>query len=527
MSGEGRRIVDAVEGVRQYLNRRLGLMVALRVTGIALVVLALAPWLATGAGWNPGSPVPMVLTTGLLLGAIASVMWWLRLTRRWGGEASVARHMDMATKQLEGSVQGSLELARALPPGTSELLRKEAVSRVGAKLGSSSAQLAGALGDRVGHMIRRGTRTLFAGVPLVALTLLLAPERAVTAWRGLLHPMSVMSEPRMPPVTVMPGTAEVSRGEVVEVEVQAPLREQVSLHWEMTGQVVQSTTIPLVDGSGSGALPPVTAEVRYWVQAPDGGRSAVHTLTPVDPLFVSTFSVTVTYPPYTGLGSEEFRNEVPALLLPAGSHLRLQGQGSRGIGSGEIQAESGETEVALELTDDRFAAGWIPRRSGRYRWVFTDLGGSEAAVLPQPLDIEILPDGVPSIAIVAPGPDTLFPVDLRQALVLNTSDDYGLDRVEVVARRVSVFGESSEPQTLRIELGGTQAAVARPILDVSQWGVTPGDTIRYYAQAVDNHPSGQVGRTAEYVLRVPQTRELERAAQAELDRAADRVESLA
>ena len=527
VSADGRRILEAVDGVRSFLRRRLGVVAGLRLLIAVVLALGLSPWVATASGWSPGSPVPLLLVAGLTGFGLMSWTWWRRQSVRWGGETSVSRYMDKATNQLEGSVQGSLELARALPPGTSELLRGEAIARVGRQLTGGPAQLAGDLGQRVGSLIRRTSRTLAAAVPVVALTGLLAPERTMETWRGLLHPLAVMSEARMPPVTVSPGTLEVARGEVVQVDVEALLREQVSLHWEMTGQVVQTRSIALVEGRGSGELPPITAELRYWVQAPDGGRSAVHTLTPVDPLFVSTFSVTVTYPPHTGLGSEEFRNEVPALILPAGSQLRLQGQGSRAIGGGELQDDQGETVVTLDVTGDRFSAGWVPRRSGTYRWTFSDVGGANAAVLPPALDIQVVPDALPSIEIVAPGPDTLLPISLRQPLVLNTFDDYGLDRVEVVATRISVFGEAGEPQTLRIDLGGTQAAVARPLLDVSQWGVTPGDTIRYFARAVDNHPSGQVARTAEYVLRVPQTRELERAAQEELDRAADRVEDLA
>ena len=527
MTTEARKVVGAVTGVRAHLAKRLGLMVGLWLAVGVLAVLTLAPWLAGSAGWNPGSPVPLVLVAVIVLAVGGGALAWRTLRSSWAGEGLVARSMEDATRLREGSVMGSLELARHLPPGTSDPLRLEALRRVGERLVGPPGELAGGVGARIQGLVRRGATSLFAVVPLLALTVLFAPGRTMGAWRGLLHPVAVISEPRLPPVTVTPGTMEVSRGEEVIVSVEAPLRESVSLHWEMTGQVVQSRTLSLEEGRGTGTLPPVTAEIRYWVQAPDGGRSGVHTLTPVDPLFVSTYSVEVTYPPYTGLGAEEYRNEVPELLLPVGTHLRIQGQGSRGIGLGELRDASGEAVAALGVTDARFVGSWTPRRSGTYAWSFTDLAGAEAAVIPEPLRIQLIPDSVPGIAIAAPGPDTVLPVDLRQPLVLRTWDDYGLDRVELVARRVSAFGESSEPVTLRIELGGTQAAVARPILDVSQWGVTPGDTIRYLARAIDNHPSGQVSETAEYVLRVPQTNELERAAQEELDRAADRVEALA
>lgn len=524
---DDRRVTRAVDDVRSYVAQRLGFMVALWVGAGVLALMALTPLLAGAAGWRPGSPVPLIVVALVLAGAAGGLVWWRRLREAWGGEVSVTRSMDAAANLHAGSVLGSLELARSLPPGTSQHLRAEALRLVGERLSAPPHQLAGGVGGRVRELIRRGSRTCFAAVPLVALVLLVAPQRTLQAWRGLMHPLAVLSEPRLPPVTVTPGTTEVPRGEVVTVTVDAPLRESVSLHWEMTGQVVQSSTIALAEGAGSGELPPVTAEVRYWVQAPDGGRSGVHTLTPVDPLFVSTYTVEVTYPAHTGLGAEEFRNEVPPLLIPAGSHLRIQGQGSRGIGTGQIVDAEGATAVALDVSESRFVGSWTPRASGTYTWAFQDLSGGRAAVLPEPLWIELVRDSVPGVAIAYPGPDTVLPVDLRQPLVIRTWDDYGLDRIELVARRVSAFGESEEPVTLTVDLGGSRAAVARPILDVSQWGVTPGDTIRYRARAIDNHPSAQAGETVEYVLRVPRASELERAAQEELDRATERVESLA
>ncbi len=50
-------------------------------------------------------------------------------------------------------------------------------------------------------------------------------------------------------------------------------------------------------------------------------------------------------------------------------------------------------------------------------------------------------------------------------------------------------------------------------------GLLPGDTLRYWAEAVDNSPARQVGRSREYLLRIPTRAELRDAAAAMLDRA--------
>ena len=189
-------------------------------------------------------------------------------------------------------------------------------------------ELSGELGAQVASDLRRGLTAVLAAVGVVLVVLLLAPTRTLGAWGGLLHPLAVLVEPVLPAISVEPGTVEVARGAVVEVSAHAPLRDSVVLRWDVTGQVTRTSTIALADGSGSAALPPVGAATRYWIEAPDGARSEVHTLTPVDPLFVSTLTVEVTHPPHTGLPPAEYQNEIPALAIPAGTHLRMRGQGA-------------------------------------------------------------------------------------------------------------------------------------------------------------------------------------------------------
>ncbi len=521
------RIGTAVEGVRAYLSRSLGLMVAGWCGALALAVLILASALAGDGGWNAGSPVPLVLAL-LVLGVIPAGIWrWRRLGGHWCAEHRITRSMDRIAGLEEGAVLGGLELSRKAPPGTSPGLRALALRRVGRKLSGDSRTLSGGLGEQVKTRVRRGTIAFAVALPAALFVMGAAPARTFSAWDGLLHPLAVLAAPVLPPVDVEPGTVDVARGAVVAVTAHAPLRDSVTLRWDVTGQVTRSRVIALAEGTGTASLPPVNAEVRYWIEAPDGARTVVHVLSPVDPLFVSSFSLEVTYPPHTALAPGEYRNEMPPLSVPAGTHLRMRGEGSRPIGSGTLMDDEQRPVMALDVSGTRFEAGWFPQRSGTYAWHFTDAAGGEAASAPEPLVLEVIPDRPPEVAIVFPGNDTIMPVNLRQPLVVHTRDDHGIERLEIVVQRVSSFGEADDPVVHAVELGGSAGAVVRPVLDVSGWTLSPGDTIRYRARVIDNHPSRQAGESAEYRLWMGGIAELERAAQEELERTAEGVEELA
>lgn len=521
------RIARAVEGVRAHLSRSLGLMVAAWCGAAVLALLVSAVAVAGGEGWSAGSPGPLVIVT-LIAAVVPGGVWaWRRLGSHWCAEHRVTRAMDRTAGLDEGAVLGGLELSRAAPPGTSPGLRGLALEQVGGRLGGDSRTLSGPLGLRVGRRVRRGVTAFLATLPAALLVLVLAPARTVGAWGGLLSPLAVLVEPVLPPVTLEPGTIEVARGAVVEVVAHAPLRDSVTLRWDVTGRVARAETIALEEGAGRAALPPVDAETRYWIEAPDGAASEVHVLTPVDPLFVNEFTIEVTHPPHTGLPPAEYHNEVPELALPAGTHLRVRGRGSRAIGAGTLLDDEGRGVLDLEVRGPNFEGNWVPSRSGTFAWRFSDPAGGEAAAAPAPLVIEVVPDLAPVVAVVYPGLDTIMPLDLRQPLVIHAGDDYGIERVEIVVRRVSAFGGAGEPVTHRVELGGLAGAIVRPVLDVSSWTLTPGDTIRYLARAIDNNPVPSTRESVEYALWIGGATELERAAEEELSRAAEGVEDLA
>lgn len=523
----GPRLEAKVGQVRSHLTARTFMATALWV-GVGAALILVVAWLLAGPdGWRQGSDTPLVLDV-LLVGAAALGFFAIRAgIRRWFSEVPLATAMERAAGLDQGMVRGSLEVARELPQGVSPSLAGWAVESVLGSLGHSSRDLAGGLGQGVDRWVRRGTGLLAALTVVVVVLAVAAPSRAARAWVALSTPLRVMVDPVLPPLVLTPGTVEVLRGSDVAVRLEAPGRAAAQLVWQAAGDVGTSETLTLDQGVGVRVFQSVSAAVEYSARTDDGATTATFRIVPVDPLFVSDLTLEVAYPPHTGLSPEEYRGTVPPLRLPVGTRISVDGRASRDLSKAMLLGGEGEEEAALTVTGAQFQGIWRPTASGRFSWSFLDDDGAAAVVQPEPLDIVLLPDSAPSVNIPIPGRDTLLALSLKQPLILEARDDYGLRRLELVAYRVTSFGEVHEPMTQGLDLGGSRAALARPLLDVSEWELLPGDEVRYFARAVDNAPQAQTTVSREYVLRMPDASELRRGAQEQLEEMAQKLEDLA
>ena len=509
-----------------------------------------ARWFWLGWPWlqrvgDRGTSAPLLIDV-LVVGMFAS--GWLvhrRLARSWLRERNVASSIEQEVGMAPGVLRGSLELARTLPPGVSSGLADQAAQDALGHLGGEHRNIAGRMTHEVGRWMRRGGLGLTLLMPLVVVLTVVAPGRSLMAWAGLARPFELMAAPTLPALVVTPGTVEVLRGSDVPMEVSAPGRTTVTVHWQAAGDVARRETIDLDGDRGSFVLRSVTARTDYWVEAPDGAISPRYQLQPVDLLLVSDLIVRVSFPPHTGRPPERYSVVVPPLQVPVGSVFNFEGQASRPLLSAGLerfeaeaeeeqateaeraQATEAEAPAELSVNGRGFEGRWTPRVSGIYEWRFMGVDGEPAQILPPPLGLTMVPDAAPDISVLLPRQDALLPASLRQPLVLEASDDYGLDHLELVAYRVTAFGDRMAPVELVMPVGGTRGALLRPVIDFASWELLPGDTIRYFARAVDNAPIPNVSETREYVLRPPTAADLRREAQERLDEAARGVEQLA
>jgi hypothetical protein len=494
-----------------------------------LAALWVAAWLLVGPdGWRQGSNVPAALDVAGLL-AVGLIVWavWSR-SRRDFGEVPLASAMEASAGIRDGVLRGALELGRDLPAGVSRSLVGRAVDAAARDLeGRSDADLSGWIGRSVDTWTRRGLGFAVGTGVVLAILVVISPARASHALSGVTSPISTMRDPVLPPLAVQPGSVEVLRGTDVTLEISAAVRESVTLSWQAAGDVARSERIPVEDGRATWVFRSVSAEIEYEVGYDQGYASERFLIVPVDPLFVSDMLLTVTYPAHTGLPADEYRGDAPPLRLPAGSTIQFEGRTSRPLSSVSLVDSAGATVLSFEVETDAFQARWTPGRAGEFDWSFTDEMGGAAEIQPEPLQLSIVPDAPPLIGIPMPGRDTVMPLNLRQPLVIEAGDDYGLRRVELVAYRVTSFGERREPVAQGFDVGGQRAVLARPLLDLSRWGLLPGDTVRYFARAVDNGPAAQATTSPEYALWMPQAAELQREAEEAFEGVAERLEELA
>ena len=524
MSGS---VAAAVARVRGHLARRVRLAAVLWAAAAVAGVLVLA-WLVAGPeGWAQGTPAPLLLDAlALGLAAAAAAAAWAA-PRRWLGESRVARAMEEASGLDAGSVEGALQLSRSLPPGVSASLAAYGEGRVARRLDGPDARLAGGLGVAAGRWVRRGTAGLALLAPVAVLMAVASPERATGAWRGLGSPLGLLTRPVLPPLEVTPGDVEVLRGRPLDVTVRAPGRSEVTFSWRAAGDVPGERTVATAGGGARFRFDEVSAEIVYRVSAPDGARSREFRITPVDPLLVSDLTLELTFPPHTGRPDEDYRGDAPPLSVPAGTRIVVDGRASRRLGAARLEREADGARVELSADGRAFTGAWTPRETGLYLWRFEDEDGAAAEIVPGPLDLTVIPDSAPAVRFAFPGRDTVLPLDLRQPLVIESRDDHGLGTLELVAFRVTSLGERKAPVTQRLALGGSRAALARPLLDLSDWGLLPGDTVRYYARVVDNAPNPGEAQTREFLLRMPAASEMRRDAQERMEAMAERLQELA
>ena len=518
-----------VRSVRRHLERRAwvaGALWAIAALALALVVV----WLMAGAGgWRSGSDLPVVIDAILLAGSVSAAFALARGIRRGFADVPLAGAMEEAGGLREGELRGSLELLTETPPGASRALAHRAASQLASSLeGRDDDELAGRIGRGLTRWTRRGALCAGALVAATATLALVAPERSSLAWTPLANPLATARDPDVAELSLSPGDAEVMRGSSVEVVLWASGRSGAAeLHWQAEGEVARSAVLRLDDsGRAKHVFESVDAPLRYRAKTSDGSETPTYIITPVDPLFMGDVRILLLYPAHTGLEAEQVAADAGSLVLPEGTRLEFTGSGSRDFGEVAMVDSAGVPVAAMRVEGMNFEGSWTPRVDGTFTWRAADAEGGDAAIVPPPLTVVLAPDRLPEVRIPFPGRDALISPDLRQQLVIEASDDYGLVRLELIAYRVTALGERRDPTVTTVAAGGARMVAARPILDLRPWGLMPNDTLKYRARAVDGSPNGQASESMEYALVMPASAEMQRMAERGIAEVGDQLAEL-
>ncbi len=486
------------------------------VCGGVLGVLGLAAWLAR-LGWFDPPYWVLAGWAGALLALVGGCVWGWRHRRRLT-LSSIARSLEESGASRQGALTGLLE-----PPvaGTSLDLYRLADDQRARDLAASGTRPFAELGHRA-----RGRAAVAAVVLLLGLVLVTSagPVRGTAAqlWRPAAAWRATTA-----PVTLVASDTVVDRGQAVVFELAATGRTEAVLATRSLGEKWRSEVVVLdARGRATRRVGPLTSDLHARLVS--GTRSSTTVTVRVRlPAFLGSVSVVARYPGYLGLADEPLPTSGDTLLLPAGTSLATSGTATTDLA--DARWVEPDAVHSLSVTGSSFEGRFVPRRSGVYRLAIRTVDGSALAGETVTLPIRVIRDSAPVIDVPVPGTDTLLPTTLRIPLVIDARDDHGLGEVRITSRRISRLGAEDAPVVQRVPLpdGGPDRAIIPYDFDLHDRRLLPGDSVRYRVEAVDNAPRPNVGKSREYLLRLPTMSEVRAATREATAEIEARLDSLA
>jgi hypothetical protein len=417
-----------------------------------------------------------------------------------------------------GELGGALELGAQAPKGSEELAgfgRALVADKLSAL---DDWQLLPETLSTAGRRILAAGLLFVVAVGGLGLLAMRSPARTLAAATSLGQPWATAFPPPPPRIQVAPGDTAVLRGDRLEVKTVAPQRQSVRLVWQPVGEARQDIQLAVsISGEAVGETSAIESPTQFWIEAPDGSRSSVHEVVPLDPLLITELSLELRFPAYLQRPAELYSAGVSELELPAGTTIRIAGRTNEELERAALVNEATGESLALAVDGPVFSLDWRPRVDGIWSWDLEPRLELPGIRPPEPFDITVVQDQMPAVEVVYPGRDTAASVDLRLPMVVDARDDVGLTSVDLETWRISAAGVRSEPAAVPLwEAPAAQRldlrVVLRPTLRLDALDLVPGDTLFYVARARDAHPGHGASISDTFRVFVPSLTELRRSA---------------
>jgi hypothetical protein len=510
---DAERQLGRVDGLAKRLRGRTilaGVAVGSALVMIAPVVLA---WLPEVWWDRPGSLVPLTLVVSLILAQSVLVVRARRATSALR-VTDLAEETGRAIGLRDGQLSGALELAGSTGTGSMELAELQRARVAAALERVSDAQL---LPARTAQARRRITLSLgSAATALLALWLTagLRPAESRAAAGAIARPWVYAFPPPPPPMRIDVLDEPVLRGDPARLRIRATGRAVVSLHWQPEGEADRSAGIPVgEDGTAEGRTGPVRVNTLAWVEDESGRRSDTVRVNPADPLLAKELIVISRLPRWRGGAEDTVQTPIPPLTIESGTVIRVEGRANHPLSVAELVSETADTAVDLSVSGARFGGEFTPESDGVWRFDLRPRGQVPGLRLPAPLELTILHDSPPRVRVVRPGRDVEIAADPALQLVIDASDDVGLESLHLVTWKATASGIRSDPRSERLaESDGELRRVVRADLPLAPFALAPGDTLLYRVVARDGNPATGASTSRTWRVTVPSIAELRRTA---------------
>jgi uncharacterized protein DUF4175 len=491
----------ALQRLARPLQSRNGAGWAALSLGAVALLLGAAAWMVR-LGWL-SVPYWVLGAWAAALVAVLAVGYFGWETQRGLSTSRLAWRLEQLGAWRRGTLTSLLDASAS---GTSDALLRLADQANAQEIERRGASAVEPIARPVRALLAAGAACLLVGL----LTFTSAgPVRGAAA--ALWHPRRAW-EATVAPVRLRASAELVDRGQPAEFQLEAMGRKVATLWLRSPGEAWKATAVRL-DSLGRALVSTRPLQSDLFARLTSGSRSSDTVTVRVRlPVFLGSLTVTARYPPYLGLENEPVPTGGDTLILPAGTRLETRGEVTAPLASAAWFG--GETSESLMVTGSGFKGTFTPGRSGEYRLRLMTATGAPISGDSVRLPIRLVADSAPVIEIPVPGADTLAPLSLKVPLVLDVRDDHSVTGVALESRRISRLGlvDPTHKESVPVPPDRPDRAILTFTLDLNRRGLLPGDTVRYFATATDNAPRAHIGRSREFLLRLPTMSEV-RAAQ--------------
>ena len=165
--------------------------------------------------------------------------------------------------------------------------------------------------------------------------------------------------------------------------------------------------------------------------------------------------------------------------------------------------------VELASNRNRYSAEMTAENRLIYR---ISASSGDTTIFSNYYSIDVTEDRPPQFRITEPSQMRTLLTETNRKLDMSVEimDDYGMTDASLNATLARGSGESVRFREQRMEFDrvsglGTRSAEATISLHADSLGMTPGDELYIYVEALDNHPESQVGRSDTYMIVVEDT----------------------
>lgn len=272
-----------------------------------------------------------------------------------------------------------------------------------------------------------------------------------------------------------------------------------------------SMTRESIDSPYTATLQSVNRSLQYYISTKDVNSPQYEITVGHDPL-VKSFQVQINYPEYTQLPPKILDQNIGDIRTLYGSEIVFSGSSNKSLSDANLVFEDLEP-VKLEIQENTTINGsFIAKQADRYNIQLLDTDNLTNA---EPLiyTLDIYKDTPPQVAIIDPGEDRVLDDDMLLELKVETTDDYGIQAVELV---YAIQKENATDQTVTLkripsDISPPQSSMFLTYTwDIDPIGLFPGESISYYVQAIDtdNVSGPNIGKSLTYILRFPTLDEL-------------------